>query len=120
MTLTRFGFFGALLAAIAAKAQDIVITPCRPKIVWGNLPKLCNGQCPNPECAYMAPPFPKWPERLAHGVQDWEAYDKLHSWPLGRIIRAFEPPGIDMYAEARLNRCPKCSTAFWQDPQKGD
>lgn len=126
MTLPRKGFFSGLAAmasAIIAKAQTnnspqaVVITPCRPKIQWGQQPPLCNGQCPQPDCGYRAPEFPKWPEKLANGHQDWEAYDKLHAWPIGRMVRQFDPPGIDMYVEARLNRCPNCNTAFWQDPQ---
>lgn len=125
MTLSRKGFFSGLAAmasAIIAKAQNsgqaaTIITPCRPKIQWGNQPSLCNGQCPQPDCGYRAPEFPKWPERLANGHQDWEAYDKLHTWPIGWMIRQFDPPGIDMYVTARLNRCPNCNTAFWQDPE---
>lgn len=123
MNLTRFGFFGALLAAIAAKAQEIVITPCRPKIAWGQQTPLCNGQCPNPECDYTAPPLykrsysrtitdptnglieplPEYSEIISHGEVYWERDTNGNMLLIPRV---------------RLNRCPKCNTAYWQDPQK--
>lgn len=109
MNLTRFGFFGALLAAIAARAQEmIVITPCRPKIAWGQQTPLCNGQCPNPECDYTAPP---WGLGAVPAVT---AAGPKPSQPL-----AFYTNPLDMSASlVRIVRCPKCNTAYWQDPQK--
>lgn len=96
MTLSRKGFFSGLIAiasAIIAKAQTgsgqaaTTITPC-----------------PNPECGYRAPTLPNkiltWEEAIEHnkyGELYWhEAY-----------LRPFK----------RLNRCPNCNTAFWQDPE---
>jgi len=58
--MTRTAFFSslsALLATVAAKAQSTIITPCRPRIRWGEQIPLCNGQCPNPECDFKAPPW---------------------------------------------------------------
>ena len=110
---TRKGFFaalGAVLTAALARAQEIIITPCRPKLVWGNdgRPPLCNGQCPNPECDYMAPELPKrelhWDE-----IEKWQAPGELY-WDhryAGSLVPA-----------KSLNRCPKCNTAYWQDPQE--
>lgn len=117
---TRKGFFTALLAiatAAIAKAQQTIITPCRPKIQWGGQIPLCNGQCPNGECGYRAPPFPQRPNEIA-GHPEWGDYQKAYGWPIGRVISEFTPG--DMYAipVARLNRCPNCNTAFWQDPQE--
>ena len=109
--VSRGGFFAAVLALITAmvsrlsSAQDIVITPCRPKLRWGDPPPLCNGQCPNPDCDYMAPPLP---EKLS-----------LEQMPeqveLGMIVWAMDMPWAAKY---RINRCPKCSTAYWQSPTK--
>lgn len=43
MKITRFGFFGGLLASIAAYAQT-KIEACAP--VYYKMPKPCEGQCP--------------------------------------------------------------------------
>jgi len=101
--ISRFAFLGTFLATITAWAQTI-ITPCRPKLQWSGQLPLCNGQCPNPECAYRAPEFPKktltWEEALEYnkpGEIFWESQDLLPS--------------------KRLNCCPNCNTAFWQDPE---
>lgn len=104
--LTRSGFFAAIaaaLSAVLARAQTI-ITPCRPKLVWGDQKQaLCNGQCPNPECDYMAPPLPPtltmdmMPEQSKLGMIVWDA----------------SSPWDVVY---RINRCPKCTTAYWQLP----
>lgn len=111
MKISRHNFFstlssliGAFLVTITAKAQSAtIITPCRPKLQWQGQTPLCNGQCPNSECAYRAPEFPKkvltWDEAIEYtkpGEIFWETQDLLPS--------------------RRLNRCPNCNTAFWQDP----
>lgn len=125
---TRKGFFlglGAAISAALVKAQEIIITPCRPKLIWGNdgRPPICNGQCPNPECDYMAPPLykrsyvstisdpisglieplPEYSEIISHGEVYWERDTNGNMLLIPRV---------------RLNRCPKCNTAYWQDPQK--
>lgn len=113
---TFFSAIAALFTGLSAKAQTI-ITPCQPRLQWGNPPPPnCNGQCPNPTCTYIAPPFPRLPDRAPNGYQDWEVYDREHAWPKGRIVQTLVAASTDSYAEARLNRCPKCNTAFWQDP----
>ena len=110
LKVSRGGFFAAVLALIAAKlarAQNTVITPCRPKLRWGDQLPLCNGQCPNDNCDYMAPPFPA---RLSRA-------DTLEQSSLGLLV--WENVGMDddeWRAKYRINRCPKCSTAYWQDP----
>jgi len=105
--MTRFAFFTALFSAIAAKAQTI-ITPCRPRLVWGEQLPLCNGQCPNPECNYIAPAFPKQvPEGDYDTVASYETLGVLFFGPVAQSIWS---------VKSRLNRCPKCNSAFWQDP----
>lgn len=125
---TRKGFFTALLTiatATIAKAQQTIITPCRPKIQWGNQIPLCNGQCPQPDCGYRAPefykrsyaktvnaadtiglvePLPDYSEIIKHGEVYWERSTD------GSFL---------LIPSKRLNRCPNCNTAFWQDPQEG-
>jgi len=122
-TITKRGFFTALIAAVAAaiaKAQTTIITPCRPKIQWGGQIPLCNGQCPNPECGYRAPEFEN--KRYAYGIKITDqagvsaTYDRLGT-------EEIEKPGVvfwnpDNTPKYRLNRCPNCNTAFWQDPQE--
>ena len=136
MTLSRKGFFSGLLAmasAIIAKAQTssgpgaTIITPCRPKIQWGNQLLLCNGQCPNPECSYRAPVFyrkdyswhvtqngiPVPPDQVATRKAEWDelfAAGEVYWEPFRQADGTFVP-------SKRLNRCPNCNTAFWQDPQ---
>lgn len=109
--ISRLAFLGTFLATITAWAQTI-ITPCRPKLQWSSQVPLCNGQCPNSECAYRAPEFPAF-------AANWDEYTK------------FAQPG-ELYWDntywdnndlhpivlrKRLNRCPNCNTAFWQDPE---
>jgi len=127
--MTREGFFvalGAVLTAALARAQEIIITPCRPKLVWGNdgRPPLCNGQCPNPECDYMAPPLYK--RSYAKPVQTPDSlgvlelspdYDEIISH--GEVYWGRSLGGSFLLIPSkRLNRCPKCNTAYWQDPQE--
>lgn len=115
MTLSRKGFFSGLLAmasAIIAKAQTsgpgaTIITPCRPKIQWGNQLPLCNGQCPQPDCGYRAPELPK---RELTKAEDIEAIK------LG-VVYWEVTPDDKWIPTKRLNRCPNCNTAFWQDPE---
>lgn len=130
MKISRHNFFstlssliGAFLVTITAKAQSAtIITPCRPKLQWQNQTPLCNGQCPNSDCAYRAPSFekknyarvvseelglvafdtPEYTELIKYGEVYWERDPKL-----GSILSV---------PKVRLNRCPNCNTAFWQDP----
>lgn len=108
--MTRTAFFSALsalLATVAAKAQSTIITPCRPRIRWGEQIPLCNGQCPNPECDFKALPW-TW-------VPDGEMYLKPSD-----DLEAFYtrlPKASNKTSDTRLLRCPKCNTAFWQDPE---
>lgn len=110
-TTTRLGFLAGLwglAGAALAKAQEmIVITPCRPKIQWGQQTPLCNGQCPQEGCDYMAPQFPK---RDLH----WDEMEKYLA--PGELYWDYNYPN-KLIPSKRLNRCPKCNTAFWQDPQ---
>lgn len=117
LKVSRGGFFAAVLALITAKlarAQNTVITPCRPKLRWGDQLPLCNGQCPNDGCDYMAPPFPArlsradMPEQVKLGMIVWK-----HD---GFIQDGFIAEDDMWIASHRINRCPKCSTAYWQDP----
>lgn len=108
---TRKGFFTALAAALAAtwaRAQSIIITPCRPKLVWEGQPALCNGQCPQPDCGYRAPGFPAV-------AANWEEYAKYAQ--LGEVYWG-NAAAVPIVLIKRLNRCPNCNTAFWQDPDK--
>lgn len=116
--ISRFAFLSTFLATITAWAQTI-ITPCRPKLQWSGQLPLCNGQCPNPECAYRAPEFEN--KRYAYGVKITDqdgvsaTYDRLGT-------EEIETPGVvfwnpDNTPKYRLNRCPNCNTAFWQDPE---
>lgn len=118
--MTRTAFFStlsALLATVAAKAQSIIITPCRPKIAWGQQIPLCNGQCPNPECDHREKPFP---------LETMDAFDALGIPPIPvsyfqSWFYTKDELGINQQRVTtgpRLNRCPKCNTAFWQDPEK--
>jgi hypothetical protein len=110
-TTTKRGFFTALVAAAAAaiaKAQTTIITPCRPKIQWGGQIPLCNGQCPQPDCGYRAPEFPK---RELH----WDELEKYQT--PGELYWDYRYPN-QLIPGKRLNRCPNCNTAFWQDPQE--
>lgn len=111
--MTRTAFFSALsalLATVAAKAQSTIITPCRPKIAWGNQVPLCNGQCPNPECDFRAEPFPTntLPITEAAGFTTYPI-EFYQSW--------YYSNHKDVTTGPRLLRCPKCNSAFWQDPE---
>lgn len=109
--ITRKGFFTALAAALTAalaKAQTTIITPCRPKLVWEGQVPLCNGQCPQPDCGYRAPGFPK---RELH-------WDEIEKWEQPGVLYWDHHYPNWMVPISRLNRCPRCNTAFWQDPEK--
>ena len=114
--MTRTAFFStlsALLATVAAKAQSTIITPCRPRIRWGEQIPLCNGQCPNPECDFKADPW-AWEKDPTTGF--WITSASIHVlYPT--LPLEFSEPYKTTYPP-RLNRCPKCNTAFWQDPEK--
>lgn len=114
--LSRFAFLGTFLATITAWAETI-ITPCRPKLQWSGQIPLCNGQCPNPECAYRAPEFEN--KRFVYGVKAIEAatvtYDLLDTEEISKPGIVFWNP--DNSPKYRLNRCPNCNTAFFQDPE---
>lgn len=111
--MTRTAFFSALsalLATVAAKAQSTIITPCRPRFRWGEQIPLCNGQCPTPDCDFKAPPW-KWDQNRVTDPHTAAFYTQLYS-----NANMPNEPG-EMY-DVRLLRCPKCNTAFWQDPEK--
>jgi len=118
-TTTKRGFFTALMAAAAAaiaRAQTTIITPCRPKIQWGGQIPLCNGQCPNPECAYRAPEFESFVNTDIHEKPEFNFSEfSTHGLPIwsGSLNAEGKLPIL-----ARINRCPNCNTAFWQDPQE--
>jgi hypothetical protein len=126
---TRKGFFTALAAALTAalaKAQTTIITPCRPKLVWEGQVPLCNGQCPQPDCGYRAPAFYSkdysWSPQQS-GIDYPDSAARRAEWD--ELTGAGEVRWLP-YREAndgfipknRLNRCPRCNTAFWQDPEK--
>jgi len=96
--ISRFAFLGTFLATITAWAQTI-ITPCRPKLQWSGQIPLCNGQCPNPECAYRAP--------------EWRPGSDNTNQP----IAFYTTRADDFNSQMRIVRCPNCNTAFFQDPE---
>jgi len=98
--VNRSAFFLALFAPILAWAQT-TITACRPKLTWGQPTPLCNGQCPNPECDYMAPP--------------WHAGEG-HTETQPMVQYVGNPRDWSPLPFSRIVRCPKCRSAFWQDP----
>lgn len=111
-----FASLSALLVTITGKlfGQTTVITPCRPKIRWGSQIPLCNGQCPNPECDYRADSFPQETHPATITFRpDYAPLTYYQSWyyagPTENHAFAITGP--------RLNRCPNCNTAFWQDPE---
>lgn len=116
---TFFTTLSALLVTVAAKAQSTIITPCRPRIRWGEQIPLCNGQCPNPECDYRADPFPTDTLMALDAYSVPQAPETFYqSWY--QVGPRPTPIGENPYVRTgpRLNRCPKCNTAFWQDPEK--
>jgi hypothetical protein len=102
--MNRSAFFttiAAFLSSLWASAQTTII-PCQPRLQFGApMPPNCNGQCPNPTCAYMAPP--------------WTA-GQGHSQDQPLVMYVGSPMDWNPVPVSRIVRCPKCSTAFWQDP----
>lgn len=91
--MNRINFIGAFFAAaVAAVAQTI--KACMPVFTSPDGTRTqppCNGQCPNPTCGVIAEPF-HW------GTEDSECL----CFPVTR---------------ARIIRCKRCSTAFFQDSE---
>lgn len=102
--MKRSAFFttiASLFTGLFAKAQT-TITPCQPRLQWGNVLPNCNGQCPNPTCAYIAPPW-----KLGGGHPEGQPLD---------VFYTSNPSDPWASTTTRIVRCPKCNTAFWQDP----
>lgn len=109
-----FASLSALLVTITGKAQT-TLTPCRAKLTWGNQLPLCNGQCPNPECNHWAEPFPAKTQEAIEAFSLPRAPETFYqSWYL--VDPKSASPNPLVRTGPRLNRCPKCNTAFWQDP----
>ncbi len=91
--MNRTNFIGVFFAAaVAAVAQTI--RACAPVFAGPDGQRTqapCNGQCPNPTCGVIAEPF-HWGN---------EGFESLY-FPV---------------TKARIIRCKRCSTAFWQDAE---